>query len=577
MTKRVQTGELAESVVEQAVLAWFESLGYQVLPAPAIAPGELLAERVTYGDVILIQRLRAGLCRVNPGIPSDAIEDAIRKITRTESPNPTESNRRFHRFLTDGVPVEYQGEDGRVVHDYVCFLDFKEPADNDWLAVNQFTVVEDRNTRRPDMVVFVNGLPLAVIELKNPQDESATTRTAFNQLQTYKQEIPSLFQSNEVLVVSDGLEARVGTLTAGWDRFMPWRTVAGDEVAAAGSLELEVLIKGLLEKSRFLDLVRNFIVFEVDGGNINKKMAAYHQFHAVNKAVDCTVEASAPAGDRRVGVVWHTQGSGKSLTMVFYAGKVIRHARMMNPTVVVITDRNDLDDQLFDTFAACQDILRQTPVQAENREHLQALLRVSAGVLEIFSAAGLKTPDISIFSDEFLEEVRDMPQRNLALEALKKLLADQIKLLERKNLIQSRRFSEMLEQTLLRYQSRTIESAQAIAEMIELAREMREANRRGERLRMSEEELAFYDALEVNDSAVKIMGDEVLRSIARELVETIRRNTTIDWTVKESVRAKLRTTVKRILRKYGYPPDKQEKATGTVLEQAELLGKDWAA
>lgn len=1003
----------------------FGELGYTILHGPDIAPDALFAERASYSDVVLVGRLKEALARINPKIPAEAIEDAIRKVQQTESPSLVENNRRFHRFLTDGVPVEYRRED-RIVHDTVWLFDFEEPENNDWVAVNQFTVIEDRNNRRPDIVVFVNGLPLSVIELKNQADENATIRDAYNQLQTYKKDIPSLFPYNEVLVISDGLEARVGSLTAGWERLMPWRTIQGDTVAPKGSLEMEVLLRGVFEKGRFLDLVRNFIVFEDDGRSLNKKMAGYHQFHAVNKAVACTLEAASPDGDRRVGVVWHTQGSGKSLTMAFYAGKIIQHHGISNPTLVVLTDRNDLDDQLFGTFAACQDLLRQKPVQAESRENIRELLRVSSGgvifttiqkflpeekgdrypllsdrhnivviadeahrsqygfilgfarhmrdalprasfigftatplelgdkstpavfgdyldvydiqravedgatvriyyegrlaklelkeeerpkidpdfeditegeevttreklktkwarmeamvgtdrrigliaedivdhfdgrleamdgkamivcmsrricvdlynaiiklrpdwhheddekgaikivmtgsaadkiewqphirnkprrealakrfkdpadpmkvvivrdmwltgfdapclhtmyvdkpmqrhglmqaiarvnrvfqdkpgglvvdylgladqlrkaladytesggkgkpvfdqeeavaamlekyevcggmfhgfdysqfktgspkdrtaivppamehilaqdakerfmkaatqlskafalavpheeaiaicddvgffqtvraglakttttgvrseeeldtavrqivsravasdqVIDLFSAVGLKKPDISILSDEFLAEVKDLPHKNLAFEVLKKLLHDEIKAISKKNLVQSRLFSEMLQQTILKYQNRSIEAAQIIQELIGLAKDMRQAYQRGENLGFNEEELAFYDALEVNDSAVKVLGDETLKTIARELVETVRRNVTIDWTVKESARAKLRTLVKRILRKYGYPPDKQEKATQTVLEQAELLCKDWA-
>jgi len=1024
----VKNSAFTESTVEDAALEIFESLGYAILHGPDIAPGELYAERSSYSEVLLAGRLKDALTRINSKIPADAIEEAIRKIVRTESPSLIENNRRFHRFLVEGVPVEYRGDDGRIVYNQVRLIDFEKSANNDWLAVNQFTVEEERRNRRPDVVIFVNGIPLAIFELKNLADENATTRDAFNQFQTYKKDIPSLFPYNEVLVISDGIKASVGTLTSGWERFMPWRTIVGDEIAPKGSLELEVLIRGIFEKTRFLDLIRHFVVFENTGSSLEKKIAGYHQFFAVNKAVECTLDAASPKGDRRVGVVWHTQGSGKSLTMVFYAGKIVQHPTMSNPTLVVLTDRNDLDDQLFGTFSACKDVLRQTPVQAASREHLQELLQVSSGgvifttiqkffpkgqgekyplltdrhnivviadeahrsqydfidgfakhmrdalpkasfigftatplevedrstrsvfgdyidvydiqravddgatvriyyegrlakielkpeerpkidpefeevteeedvptkeklkskwtrmeamvgtpkrigliakdivehfekrleamegkamivcmsrricvdlynaiiklrpewdneddekgalkivmtgsasdpldwqshirnklrreslakrfknpndplkvvivrdmwltgfdvpclhtmyadkpmqrhglmqaiarvnrvfkdkpgglvvdylgladqlkkaltdytesggkgkpvfdqeeavakmleyyevcagifhgfdyskfktgtslqrnavipqaqehvlkqengkdrftkkvtqlskafalsvpndraiairddvgffqtvraalsktapgtsrpeeeldvavrqivsravasdqVIDIFSAAGLKTPDISILSDEFLAEVKDLPQRNLAFEVLKKLLNDEIKVRSKKNLVQSRLFSQMLEETIRKYQNRSIETAQVIQELIDLAKDMREANARGENLGFTDEELAFYDALEVNDSAVKVLGDETLKTIARELVDTVHQNTTIDWTVKESVRAKLRTMVKRILRKYGYPPDKQEKATQTVLEQAELLCKDWAA
>jgi type I restriction enzyme R subunit len=1015
---------LSENTVEQAVLLLLGELGYTTLNGPNIAPGEPKAERASYSDVVLAGRLRSALARINPDIPSDALDEVIRKLSRSDTPNLFENNRRFHKQLTGGVDVEYHASDDRIIHDKAWLIDFSDPSNNDWLAVNQFTVIENNTNRRCDVVIFLNGLPLGVIELKNPGDENATIRGAFNQLQTYKKDIPVLFPYNEILVISDGLEARAGMLTADWERFMPWRTIEGVDLAPKGALEMEVLIKGMFEKQRFLDLVWNFIVFEVDGSNIAKKMAGYHQFHAVNKAVASTVRAASPEGDKRVGVVWHTQGSGKSLTMVFYSGKIILHPAMSNPTLVIITDRNDLDDQLFGTFALCQDLLRQTPVQAEDREHLQELLRVASGgvifttiqkflpepgqgypllsgrrnivviadeahrsqydfidgfarhmhdalpnasfigftgtpieltdrntpavfgdyidiydiqrsvedgatvriyyegrlaklaldeterpkidpefeevtegaetsvkqyyrskwarlealvgtekrieliaedlvehfdlrlsaldgkgmivcmsrricvdlyhaiiqlrpdwhqeddtkggikvvmtgsasdrlewqqhirnkarreglarrfkdpsdplklvivrdmwltgfdapclhtmyvdkpmrghglmqaiarvnrvfkdkpgglivdylgladqlklalaaysekdrgeagipqeeavalmlekyeivtalfhgfdyspfisgtpgqrlavipaamehvltqqdgkkrfmqvvtelskafalavphekaliirddvgffqavraafakatptegktqeeldtairqivskavaadeVIDIFAAAGLKSPDISILSDEFLQEVRDLPQRNLALELLRKLLNDEIKVTARKNTVQARSFREMLERGIRQYQNRSLESAEIIEELIELAREMRDAHKRGENLGLNEDELAFYDALEVNDSAVKVLGDETLCTIARELVETIRKNVTIDWTVRESVRARMRTLVKRLLRRYGYPPDKQEKATLTILEQAEVLSKEW--
>jgi len=1023
---------VAESTVEDATLSWFAELGYTVVNGPTIAPGEMFAERTTYGDVVLTKRLHEALVRINPGVPVEAIDEAIRKISHPETPSLVENNRRFHQMLTNGIELEYRREDGSIAGDQVFIIDDEELGNNDWLVVNQLTVIEDKRNRRPDLVVFVNGLPLAVIELKNIGDENATIKGAFNQFQTYKKDIPSLFPYNALLVVSDGLGARAGTLTANWERFMPWRTVEGSDVAPKGSLELDVLINGIFAKNRFLDLILNFTVFEEEDGALVKKMAGYHQFHAVNKAVACTVRASGIGGDKRAGVIWHTQGSGKSLSMVFYAGKLIQHPTMENPTIVVLTDRIDLDGQLFGTFSRCAKLLRQTPEQAATREDLQTVLMRSSGgvifttiqkffpetkggtyptlstrrnivviadeahrsqydfidgfarhmrdalphasfigftgtpievgdrdtrsvfgdyidiydilravedevtvriyyegrlaklelkaeerpkidpdfeeategeevqkkeklksrwarleamvgtekrialvaedivshferrleaidgkamivsmsrricvelynaivklrpswhhddddkgimkvvmtgsaaddgswqphirnkprrealakrfkdsndamklvivrdmwltgfdapclhtmyadkpmrshglmqaiarvnrvfkdkpgglvvdylgladqlkramadyteaggkgettldqgqavaamqkeyeivstmlhgfdyskyitgspservkvvpnaiefvleqerlkqdnlkarymqevlrlskafalsvpnekalairdhvgffqtvraglikhtesgkpeevldvavrqiisravasdeVIDIFAAAGLKTPDISILSDEFLSEVRRLPQKNLALEVLRKLLNDEIKTRAKKNLVQSRSFAEMLERTIHKYQNRSIDAAQVIAELVEIAKRLRDDRQRGAELHMSEEELAFYDALEVNDAAVKIMGDEALRQIAQELVEIVRRNTTIDWTVKESVRAKLRALVKRLLRKYGYPPDKQEKATQTVLEQAELLCKDWAA
>ncbi|MDY0296449.1 MAG: type I restriction endonuclease subunit R [Acidobacteriota bacterium] len=1049
-----------ESTVESITLSWFNGLGFTVESGPAISPGEPGDERGEYCQVVLVGRLREALWRINPNVPEEGIEDAVRQVLVTESPSLIVNNRRFHRMLTDGVNVSYR-KDGEDKYDSVTLLDLDELGNNDWLAVNQFTVVENRRNRRPDIVLFVNGLPLVVVELKNPADENATLYHAFNQLQTYKQDIPSLFTYNELLVISDGLAARAGTLTSGWDRFMPWRTVDGTSVAPKGSVELEVMLNGMFDKHRFLDLVLNFMVFEDDGVDVLKKAAAYHQFHAVNKAVAATLSACGvdaepdklyarfrrsvdgeplygkevkPVygkgtdhfGGRRIGVIWHTQGSGKSLLMAYFAGKVIRHPDMENPTLVVITDRNDLDDQLFGTFASCMDLLRQKPVQADSRTHLRTLLQVPSGgvvfttiqkffpeekgndyprlsdrsnivviadeahrshydfidgfarfmhdalpnasfigftgtpveledrntpavfghyidqydilrsvedgatvpiyyesrlakielleeekphidpdfeeitegeeesekqklktkwaameamvgtdkrisqvardlvahfverqaamkgkamvvcmsrricvemynaitkikpdwhhedddkgaikivmsgsasdnldwqphirskdrrealakrfkdaddpfrivivrdmwltgfdcpslhtmyvdkpmrghglmqaiarvnrvygdkpgglvvdyigladqlkkalarytgsggrgtpaidqeeavavmkekfevvvamyhgfdykpylqtrgaerlqgvaaamnhiltlhdgkarylvevtalsrafalatpheatrvirddvgffqevraglakitegggktpeqldtavrqlvsravssdeVIDVFSILGLDKPDISILSEKFLQEVRDLPQRNLAMEALRKLLMDEIKTRSRRNVVQARSFAEMLEQAVRKYQNRTLEAAEVIEELIKLAREMREAQKRGDELGLSEDEVAFYDALEVNDSAVKVLGDETLKLIARELVEAVRRNVTIDWNVRENARAHIRVIVKRILRRYGYPPDKQEKATQTVLQQAEVLCQEW--
>jgi len=1046
---------VSESTVEDAALAWLEAIGWRVAHGPDIAPDMPAAERRGFGEVVLSQRLRDALGRLNPELPADALEDAFRKLTRPEGADSGQRNRAVHRLLGNGVTVEYRTSEGEVRGAQARVIDFDSPETNDWLAVNQFGVTEHEHSRRPDVVLFVNGLPLAVLELKNAADETATISAAFRQLQTYQAEIPSLFAPNAALVVSDGVEARVGTLGAGREWFKPWRTIAGEHLAGSHVPELQVVIEGLFAPERFLDLVRDFIVFEDDGsGRLVKKMAGYHQFHAVRVAVEETLRAARAAqagalaadrgeprgeyraaervggreGDQRVGVVWHTQGSGKSLTMAFYAGRIIREPAMANPTVVVLTDRNDLDDQLFGTFSRCQDLLRQPPVQAESRAHLRDLLSVAAGgvvfttiqkffpeekgdrhptlsqrrnivviadeahrsqydfidgfarhmrdalphasfigftgtpieladantravfgdyisvydiqravadgatvpiyyesrlaklaldaaerpkidpdfeeategeeierkeklktrwaqleaivgaerrlaliardivehfetrleamdgkamvvcmsrricvelyrelvklrpawqgegdargaikvvmtgsasdpadwqphirtkprrealakrfrnaadplrivlvrdmwltgfdapslhtmyvdkpmrghglmqaiarvnrvfrdkpgglvvdylglahelkaalatytesggkgrtaldqdeavavmlekyeiccalfhgfdrsrwtsgtpaerlallpaaqehilaqesgkercvrvvrelslafalavpheaalrirddvaffqavqavlakrapgdarpeeeidhavreiisravapegVLDIFAAAGLEKPDISILSDEFLAEMRGMPQRNLAVELLQKLLKGELATRRRKNVVQARSFADMLEQTLRRYQSRAIEAAQVIEELIALAKDMRQSSARGTSLGLSEDELAFYDALETNDSAVKVLGDENLRAIARELVQTVRRNVTIDWTLRENVRAQLRVLVKRILRKHGYPPDKQEKATQTVLEQAEVLSADWAA
>lgn len=326
----MKSESLTESTVEQASLAWFESLGYAILHGPDIAPGELFSERQSYGDIVLVKRLTEALADINPQVPTDAIEEAVRRVLHPETASLVENNRRFHRMLVEGVPVEYRRIDGSIAGDLVKLLDFDNPQSNDWVVINQFTIVENKANRRPDVLVLINGLPLGVIELKNIGDEKATIRNAFNQINTYKSDIPSLFAYNEIVVISDGIHAKAGTLTADWERYMPWRTVDGKDIAPKGSLQLDVLIKGISEKNRFLDLVRNFIVFENDGGQLAKKMAGYHQFHAVNKAVESTLRAAALRGDRRAGVVWHTQGSGKSLSMVFYAGKLIQHKSKPN-------------------------------------------------------------------------------------------------------------------------------------------------------------------------------------------------------------------------------------------------------
>jgi type I restriction enzyme R subunit len=1043
---------ITESAIEQAALAWLESLGWAVKNGPEIAFGEPGAERTDsdYRDVVLEQRLRDELGRLNPELPTETLKDAFRKLTCPEGTTLEMRNRFVHKMLVDGVTVEYRTAEGGIRGAQARVIDFDDIENNDWLAVNQFTVAENKHVRRPDLVLFVNGLPLALLELKNPADENATMLTAYNQLQTYQHEIPLLFNYNAALVCSDGVQSRIGAIGAGWEWFKPWRTISGESLADQFTPELQITIEGVFDRRRFLDLIQYCIVYEdFGGGKLSKKLAGYHQFHAVRVAVKETLRAAkmqietdrakdtrgryeagqkpgGKLGDRRVGVVWHTQGSGKSLTMAFYAGRIIRQPEMGNPTIVVLTDRNDLDDQLFGTFSRCQDLLRQPPVQAESRADLREKLQVESGgvvfttihkffpeekgdrypvlserrnivviadeahrsqydfidgfarhmrdalpkasfigftgtpleltdkntravfgdyisiydiqravedkatvpiyyesrlakleldeaerpkidpdfeevtegeeaerkeklkrkwaqleaivgaqkrlklvardlvhhfearnealegkamivcmsrricvelyreiaalrpewhhedddegamkvvmtgaaadppdwqqhirnklrreqlanrfrdpqdyfrmvivrdmwltgfdapslhtmyvdkpmrshglmqaiarvnrvfgdkpgglvvdylglaqelkealatytesggtgktaidqdevvaiiqekheiccgimhgfdwsgwlsevlsdrlmllpaaqehvlsqpdgkdrfvqavldlsrafalavphtealrirddvaffqavraqllkrapgearpeeelnlavrqivsraivsdeVVDIFAAAGLKKPDISILSDEFLFDVRGLPQRNLAVELLRKLLAGEIRVRSRKNAVQARSFTAMLEDAIRRYQNRTIEAAQVIEELIQLAKDMREASARGELLNLKEDELAFYDALETNDSAVKILGDETLRTIARELVVAVRKNVKIDWTIRENVRAGLRVMVKRILRKYNYPPDKQEKATQTVLEQAELLSTEW--
>ena len=370
-----------ESDLEQATLEWLSELGYSVVGGPEIAPppdGER-PERKSYSDVVLVERLQNAINRLNPDIPEGAREDALRKVLRvsTLSPQLAVNNKAFHAMLRDGVDVEYQRTDGSIAGDKVKLLDLSKPDKNDFLAVNQYTVIENRAQRRPDVVIFINGLPVAVIELKNPADTGATVKGAFNQIQTYKSEIPSLFAYNELAIISDGLEARAGTISSNMEWFTRWRTIEGQDLAPNSVPQLEVLLKGIFEKQRLLDIINNFVVFETDGEKISKKVAAYHQYHATNKAVSKTMEATGKEGDRRCGVVWHTQGSGKSLTMVFYAGKIIQ--ALDNPTIVVLTDRNDLDDQLFGTFSRCSSLLRQTPKQAESREQLKEYLKVASG------------------------------------------------------------------------------------------------------------------------------------------------------------------------------------------------------
>jgi type I restriction enzyme R subunit len=1072
---------LNESIVESAALEWFGELGYAALHGPHLAPGEPAAERDSFGEVVLAGRLREAIRWLNPAIPEEAREEALRKVLRVGTPALTQTNRAFHRLLRDGVPVEYPRPDGSIAGDHVRLVDFDDVQANDWLAVNQFTVIEGQHNRRPDIVVFVNGLPLGLIELKNAADEDATIWSAYAQLQTYKAEIPTLLHYNAALVVSDGLQARMGSVTANQEWFKVWRTIDGEGDAPKTALELEVLVRGVFERQRFLDLLHHFIVFEEDpdSGALHKIIAGYHQFHAVNAAVEETVRASGMAagkdqreeqgtywsgkmhggkpGDRRAGVVWHTQGSGKSFSMLFFAARVVRHPAMQNPTLVVLTDRNDLDDQLFGQFQRCADILGQTPVQASGREHLRELLNRASGgvvfttihkfmpergetmpelsarqnivviadeahrsqygfggkvnektgemsygfasnlrdalpnasfigftgtpiektdantravfgdyisiydiqravadkatvpiyyesrisklslnaaelpkldaefeeitegeeltkkeklktkwaalealvgdpkrialvaadmvahfekrveamdgkamivcmsrriavelynalialrpewagtkdddteaekglfsgapaeeakacvvkvvmtgsaddgpdwqphirskdkrrklanrfkdakdpfkivivrdmwltgfdapclhtmyadkpmqghglmqaiarvnrvfrdkpgglvvdylgladqlkralanytesggqgdptfdtaqaidvmlekhgiacdmmhafnwdtwtsgtpterlqlipagqehileqvdgkkrwvqvvmelsrafalcaasdqateirddvsffqalqaalnkqsstnrktpeqidaairqlvskaittegqVIDVFTAAGLPKPDISILSEQFLAEVRGLKHKNVAAELLEKLLKDELKVRSRSNLVQSQVFSEKLKHTLNAYHNRAISTMQVIEELIKLAKDLDAATKRGEALGLTHDEVAFYDALAANSNAVLAMGDDKLRVIAAELVSQVRKSVTIDWTVRESARARIKVMVKRILNKYGYPPDLQEDAVKTVLLQAELLCAEWAA
>ena len=1036
---------LSEAAVELALLEQLRGLGYSIEREEDIGPDGHRPERESHDEVVLKKRFEDAVARLNPAFPLEAHQDAVRRVMQSDFPSLLEENRRIHKLMTEGVDAEFYANDGTLTVGKVALIDFEHPEQNDWLAVSQFVVINGQNNRRPDMVVFVNGLPLGVIELKAPGSVGAHLSGAFNQLQTYKQQIPALFRTNALLVTSDGITARVGSLSADLERFMPWRTTDGTNVAPKGAPELPTLIEGVFEQRRLLDLLRYFTVFGETGSELAKIIAGYHQFHAVRHAVNSTVTASAPEGNQRVGVIWHTQGSGKSLLMAFYAGQLVKHPAMANPTLVVLTDRNDLDDQLFSTFSMCRDLIRQTPVQAESREDLQKVLnRASGGVIfttlqkfgeiaeplttrrnvvviadeahrsqygfkarvdaktgdisygfakymrdalpnasfigftgtpieaddvntpavfgnyidiydisravedgatvpiyyesrlarieldedekpkidaeveklteedseadqerfkkkwstvealvgsdkrlalvtkdmvthfedrvaaldgkamavcmsrricvklydeivrlhpnwhstdnaagavkivmtgaasdpqewqqhignkarrellakrardpkdplklvivrdmwltgfdapcmhtmyvdkpmqghglmqaiarvnrvfrdkpaglivdyigiaqnlksalqryskndqdntgvdeaqaiavmmekyevvrdmyhgfdyasamsgtpqerlammagaiewildlqqklaakektkegkknahrryqdavlalskafslasasdeareireevgffqairaalvksstgsgvtqqerelaiqqivsravvsteivDILAAAGIKSPDISILSDEFLAEVQQMEKKNLALEALRKLINDGIRSRSKSNVVQTKAFSERLEDAVARYHASAITTAEVLQELIQLAKDIRAARQRGEESGLSDEEIAFYDALAENESAVQMMGDDKLRLIAHELLMSLRDNVSVDWAHRDSARARMRVLVKRILRKHGYPPDLQDVAVQTVLQQAEALSSIW--
>lgn len=380
-----------ENTVELAALEYFAELGYHTLNGPTIAPGEVLAERASYEDVFLWGRLRDAIRLINPGRDAAIVDGAVKRVQRAESQNPIDENYRLHKLITEGVPVEHRGADGQVRTTRVWLVDFERPANNDWVAINQFTIVENGKNRRPDVLVLINGIPLALLELKNPTVEHATLKSAWNQVQTYRHDIPSIFAPNAVTVISDGTSAAMSSHSGAFEHYAPWRTIEGREVVS-NLPALEVLIKGVFNQKRFLDLLQNFIVFSDETATdkatgqpsrvLMKRVAKYHQYWAVNAAVESTIHASRPDGDRRGGVVWHTQGSGKSFEMVFYAAKIMRDPRMSNPTLVFITDRNDLDDQLFGEVFAPARILPETPVQAASRTDLRAkLTRASGGII----------------------------------------------------------------------------------------------------------------------------------------------------------------------------------------------------
>jgi len=391
---------ICENDIEQIALCYLQNLGYSYILGPDISPDGEHTER-QYNEVVLVTRLRDAIDKLNPNITQDAKDDALKKILRTDSPNALINNENFHRYLTEGIDVEVRITDG-IRGEKVYIVDFNQPEKNEFLAINQFTVIEGNQNKRPDIILFINGLPLVVIELKNATDENATVKAAFSQLQTYKQAIPSLFTYSELLIASDGWDALCGTMTSDWGRFMSWKTKDGRTTADTLQPQLEVMFTGMLNKQTLLDLIHHFIVFEKNKDKTLKKVAAYHQYYAVNKAVTTTQTASAEKGDRRAGVVWHTQGSGKSLSMVFYTGKLV--LALDNPTIVVLTDRNDLDDQLYETFCNCQQLLRQEPQQAEDRKHLRTLLNVASGGIIFTTIQKFMPIEEDIIKDETVKD-----------------------------------------------------------------------------------------------------------------------------------------------------------------------------
>lgn len=370
---------ISEDIVELAALETLQELGWSYLHGSILAPDGVAPERRSNSDVILVGRLEAAIARLNPDAPEPARNEALRRVLTGELPSLVEENRRIHKLLTEGVDVEFRTDGGQSAATKIWLIDLDRPDANDWLAVNQFAVVENRANRRPDVVLFINGLPLAVLELKNAASQNAALGDAYNQLQTYLHQIPSLFSTNVVLVTSDGMEARIGSITADQERFMPWRTVDGQAFAHRGTPELETLLRGVFNRENLLALIRDFIVFGDKGEGPFKIIAGYHQFHGAQKAVQQAMEATRPDGDRKIGVIWHTQGSGKSLLMAFFAGLAVKSAALENPTLVILTDRNDLDDQLFGTFGLCRDLIRQNPEQADSRYDLKQLLDKAAG------------------------------------------------------------------------------------------------------------------------------------------------------------------------------------------------------
>ncbi|MBU1855080.1 MAG: type I restriction endonuclease subunit R, partial [Nanoarchaeota archaeon] len=367
---------LTEQDIENATLEMLEELGYQVVHGSDIAPDSENPKRHKWDDVILTDDLKEAVERINPKIPNEAVEEVIKKVKRLNSKNQIKNNEQFHTFLIEGVPLEYRAKNGKITSDYIKLIDFNNPKNNDFKAINQFAIIENNKHRRPDIIIFINGLPLIIAELKNPSTESADLMSAYKQIQTYKQEIPLIFNYNELIILSDGTYAEIGTLTANKEWFLPWKTVDGEKKAPKTLPQIQVMIEGMFKKNILLDLIKNFITFSKDKKQTIKILAGYHQYHAANKAIKTTINAVNKT--KKAGIIWHTQGSGKSLTLAFYAGKIQVEEALNNPTLVILTDRNDLDDQLFQTFSniGC---LREKPRQANNKEELKTLLKRSSG------------------------------------------------------------------------------------------------------------------------------------------------------------------------------------------------------
>ena len=390
---------ITESEIEEFAIELLEKEDYRYYYGPDISPEGEKRERLHYNDVILIDRLLNSMAKINPGLQKESLVDAVRKMQAISYPDLISNNETFHRMLTEGINVRERKE-AEERGNYVWLIDFENPENNDYVVSNQFTITNEHEKKRPDLILFVNGLPLVVIELKNPADENATVKSAYRQIQTYKETIPQLFNYNSIIAISDGLEAKAGSISSGYSHFMPWKSVDGEKEASTLIGQLEILIKGMLNKNTLLDLIRHFTVFDKSKKDDKetgittiqtvKKIAFYHQYFAMNKAVRTVIKASSIGGDRKGGVIWHTQGSGKSLSMVFFTGKIV--LKLDNPTILLITDRNDLDDQLFDTFAASKQLLRQEPIQANNREHLKELLSVNSGGV-IFTTIQKFQPD----------------------------------------------------------------------------------------------------------------------------------------------------------------------------------------